>query len=95
MPHSRKCQKTGRTTYFFFFNKGRILNNKVKKSNATFLVIFNHCEYQDQLLIFSVTDMSIFLFVIIITEKKSLETKKKNPSKLWIYLLDPFDSLEF
>ena len=38
--------------------------------------------------------MSIFLFVIIITEKKSLETKK-NPSKLWIYLLDPFDSLEF
>ena len=42
-----------------------------------FLVIFNHCEYQDQLLIFSVTDMSIFLFVIIITEKESLETKKK------------------
>ena len=41
-----------------------------------FLVIFNHCEYQDQLLIFSVTDMSIFLFVIIITEKESLETKK-------------------
>ena len=57
-------------------------------------MIFNHCEYQDQLLIFSVTDMSIFLFVIIITEKESLETKK-NPSKLWIYLLDPFDSLEF
>ena len=43
-----------------------------------FLVIFNHCEYQNQLLIFSVTDMSIFLFVIIITEKESLETKKKS-----------------
>ena len=39
--------------------------------------------------------MSIFLFVIIITEKQGLETKKKNPSELWIYLLDPFDSLEF
>ena len=51
------------------------MNNKVKKSNATFLVIFNHCEYQDQLLIFSVTDMSIFLFVIIITEKQGLEKK--------------------
>ena len=77
-----KMSKNWTDNIFFFFNKGRILNNKVKKSNATFLVIFNHCEYQDQLLIFSVTDMSIFLFVIIITEKKSLETKKKKSFKI-------------